>query len=231
MYIVDAVSSFGGVELKIDDWNIDFCATGSQKCLETPPGLGLISVSDGAWKVMENRCEPIRGWYLNLQNLRRYCTMWVDWHPQGPVTIPTSLFVGLRLVLKKILAEGLEQRFERHRRSAKAMRAAVRTMGLEPFVRDEIASNTLTSVRVPQGIKCGDILATMRNDHNIMISGGVGPTEGKIFRIAHMGVTASPSYILPTISALEKSLKKLGYPVVQDSGVKAAEAILDSGRA
>jgi aspartate aminotransferase-like enzyme len=142
--------------------------------------------------------------------------------------MPTPTFMGLRLVLKKIMNEGLQQRFERHRKSAKAVRAALRTMGLELFVRDEIASNTLTSVRVPPGIRLGDIIATMENEHNTMIAGGVGPTQGKIIRIAHMGATASPNYILPALSALEKTLKKLGYPITLDSGVKAAKTILES---
>jgi aspartate aminotransferase-like enzyme len=134
----------------------------------------------------------------------------------------------LRLVLKNILNEGLQQRFERHRKSAKAVRAAMRAMGLELFVRDEIASNTLTSVKVPQGIKLEDIIATMDNEHDTKIAGGVGPTQGKIIRIGHMGATASPNYILPALFALEKTLKKLGYPVTPNSGVKAAETILES---
>ena len=225
LYIVDAVSALGGIDLKTKEWNVDFCITGTQKCLENPPGLGLISVSDKAWDVIDNRREPVRGWYLNLVNLRRYCKMWADWHPQGPETMSTSLFMGLRLVLKKILTEGLDQRFERHRMSAKAVRAAFRAMGLELFVRDEIASNTLTSVRVPQGIKLEDIISIMENEHNTMIAGGVGPTKGKIFRMGHMGVTASPDYILPALSAIEKTLRKLGYSVTPESGVKAAENI------
>jgi len=101
-------------------------------------------------------------------------------------------------------------------------------MGLELFVRDEIASKTLTSAKVPQGIRLGEIIATMESEHNTMIAGGVGPTQGKIIRIGHMGVTASPNYILPALSALEKTLKKLGYPVTLNSGVKAAETVLES---
>jgi len=228
LYVVDAVSALGGIDLRTDDWNIDFCITGTQKCLETPPGLALTSVSSKAWKVMESRRDPIRGWYLNLLNLRRYCNLWADWHPQGPETMPTPTFMGLRLVLKKIMNEGLQQRFDRHKKSAKAVRAAMRAMGLELFVRDEIASNTLTSVKVPLGVKLGDIITTMDNEYNTMIAGGVGPTQGKIIRIGHMGVTASPNYILPALSALEKTLVKLNYPVTLGSGVNTAKTILES---
>jgi len=106
-----------------------------------------------------------------------------------------------------------------------AVRSAMRSMGLRLFVRDEIASNTLTSVTVPQGIQLETLLKIMEEEHNIIIAGGVGRTQGKIFRIGHMGVTASPDYVLPTISALEKTLVKLGFPVATDSGVKAAETI------
>jgi aspartate aminotransferase-like enzyme len=226
LYLVDAVSSLGGIELRTDEWNIDFCITGSQKCLETPPGLAMMSVSDNAWKAMERRKEPIRGWYLNLQNLRRYMIMWADWHPHGPETMATSLFKGLRVALGKILEEGLENRWERHKRAGMAMRSAVRAMGLEPFANDQIASNTLTSVRIPQGVKGTDLLKVMEDEHGMLIAGGVGPTAGKIFRIGHMGATASANYILPAVSSLEISLKKLGYPLELGCGVQAAQRIL-----
>jgi aspartate aminotransferase-like enzyme len=226
LYLVDAVSSLGGIELRTDEWNIDFCITGSQKCLETPAGLAMMSVSDNAWKAMERRKEPIRGWYLNLQNLRRYMIMWADWHPHGPETMATSLFKGLRVALRKILEEGLENRWERHKRAGMAMRSAVRAMGLEPFANDQIASNTLTSVRIPQGVKGTDLLKVMEDEHDTVIAGGVGPTAGKIFRIGHMGATASANYILPAVSSLEISLKKLGYPLELGCGVQAAQRIL-----
>ena len=226
LYLVDAVSSLGGIELRTDEWNIDFCITGSQKCLETPPGLAMMSVSDNAWKAMERRKEPIRGWYLNLQNLRRYMIMWADWHPHGPETMATSLFKGLRVALGKILEEGLENRWERHKRAGMAMRSAVRAMGLEPFANDQIASNTLTSVRIPQGVKGTDLLKVMEDEHGMLIAGGVGPTAGKIFRIGHMGATASANYILPAVSSLEISLKKLGWRLELGCGVQAAQRIL-----
>jgi len=226
LFIVDAVSSLGGIELRTDDWNIDFCITGSQKCLEAPAGLAMVSVSDNAWKAMERRREPIRGWYLNLQNIRRYMIMWADWHPQGPGTMATSLFKGLRVALGRILEEGLEDRWERHKRAGMAMRSAVRAMGLEPFANDQIASNTLTSVRIPQGVKDTDLLKMMEDEHDTVIAGGVGPTAGKIFRIGHMGTTASADYILPAVSSLEESLKKLGWPLELGCGVQAAQRIL-----
>jgi aspartate aminotransferase-like enzyme len=226
LFIVDSVSALGGIELRTDDWNIDFCITGSQKCLEAPPGLAMISVSDNAWKATKRRKEPIRGWYLNLQNIQRYRVMWADWHPQGPATMATSLFKGLRVALGRILEEGLENRWERHRRAGMAMRSAVRAMGLEPFAHDQVASNTLTSVKIPQGINGNDLLKTMEDEHNTIIAGGVGPTAGKIFRIGHMGTTASASFILPTVSSLEESLKKLDWQLELGCGVQAAQRIL-----
>jgi aspartate aminotransferase-like enzyme len=226
LYIVDAVSSLGGIELRTDDWNIDFCITGSQKCLETPAGLAMMSVSDNAWKTMKQRKEPIRGWYLNLQNIQKYMVMWADWHPQGPVTMATSLFKGLKVALGRILEEGLENRWERHKRAGMAMRSAVRAMGLEPFAHDQIASNTLTSVRIPQGVNGKDLLKMMEDEHSTIIAGGVGPTAGKVFRIGHMGTTASAEYILPAVSSLEESLKKLGWPLELGCGVQAAQRIL-----
>jgi aspartate aminotransferase-like enzyme len=226
LYIVDAVSSLGGIELRTDNWSVDFCITGSQKCLEAPAGLAMMSVSEKAWKAMERRKEPIRGWYLNLQNIRRYMVMWADWHPHGPQTMATSLFKGLRVALGRILEEGLENRWERHKRAGMAMRSAVRAMGLEPFAHDKIASNTLTSVRIPQGVNGTDLLKMMEDEHSTIIAGGVGPTAGKVFRIGHMGTTASADYILPAVSSLEESLKKLGWPLELGCGVQAAQRIL-----
>jgi len=138
----------------------------------------------------------------------------------------TALFRALRLSVRKILEEGLEDRFKRHKRVAAAMRAAMSAIGLEPFVRDEIASTTLTSVRVPRGVRAADLLKEMKDEHDTIMAGGVGPTEGKILRVGHMGTTASPRYVLPTISALEISLRKLGHPLQLDSGVAAAQRIL-----
>jgi len=227
LYIVDAVSSLGAVELKSDQWNVDLCIAGSNKCLEGSAGLAVVSVSDKAWKAIEGRKEGIRSWYLNLQNIRRYSVMWADWHPQGPVTMSTSLFVALNVALKRVLKEGLQNRFERHRRIAKAVRGAMRAMSLEPFARDESASHTLTAVRVPPGIKCEDLLKTMEDEHDIIISGGLGPTAGKIFRVGHMGTTASVEYVLPTIYSLQKSLKKLGFAATRDSEAKSIQAILE----
>lgn len=219
-FMVDAISSLAGMNLEMDRWGIDLCVTASQKCLETPPGLGLIAVGERAWKRMESLPES-RGWYLNLLNIRRYSEMWADWHVHGPVTMATSNLLALRAAAERILREGLEKRFRRHEQVAHAFRAGARALGLEPFVRDEIASATMTSLKTPPGIDDKELRGTIDREYGILIAGSVGEMRGKVVRVGHMGMTASSRYVLPTISALEMALARLGYPARSGSGEKA----------
>ncbi len=222
--LVDSVSALGGVDLPVDELGIDFCVSGSQKCLESPAGLSFISVSERAWRFMQARKTPIFGWYLNLLTLRRYRQEWAKWHPQGPNTAPVSLYMALDAALDGILAEGLKARFARHARAARAVRSAVRAVGIKPFVPDGCASRTLTALKMPKGVDGMELRKRMAADHQILLAGGVGGDES-IVRISHMGLTASVEFQAPTMAALERCLALQGMKVAPGRAVRKFEEV------
>jgi len=223
--ICDTVSSMGGIDIKTDEWGLDFCMCGNQKCMQTPPGLGLVSVSEKAWIHMEERKTPVQGWYLNFLNLRRYCRQWSDWHPHGPVTAPTALYAALEVALDHMLEEGLENRFKRHVLNAKALRAGLKAAGIKLFVDNRFASNTITTFIVPDGIDGKKIRKILEDEFKIMISGAPDKIAGRVLRVGHMGVTSARSWILATLTGIIYACNKLGATL--DTG-KALEAALDT---
>ena len=189
-FVVDAVSSLGGEELAMDDWGIDICVTASQKCLEAPPGLASVAVGARAWAVMDRKRDYPAGWYLNLRVWRQYAEEWGEWHP-FPVTLPTNNVLTLRVAIDRLYDEGLEGRIARYRDVALFLRAGLRDLGFELFVEGEYAANVITAVRRLPGMDVADMITTLREEHGIRISGGMGETSGEIFRVGHMGKAGS----------------------------------------
>lgn len=227
--IVDTVSSMGGVDIKTDELGIDFCISGSQKCIGAPTGLGFLSVSKSAWNRIKARKEPVHSWYLNLELLQRYREKSAAWHPQGPNSAPVSLFLSLDQALNEIMEEGLANRFSRHLRTCRALRASIRAMGLKLYVEDDgYASKTLTAICLPDGIKEQPLREYILNKHNILVARGVGKTADYMIRIAHMSMTASEKYLIPTIEAVEDGFDNLGIKV--NRGV-AVDAFISAYRA
>lgn len=219
--MVDAVSSLGGIEVKTDEWNIDLCVTASQKALEAPPGLSLVSVSPKAWKLVESN-QDIHGWYLNLNVWKEYAEEWKDWHP-FPTTMAVNNVLALRRSLKNILEEGLANRFERHKRVAKFFRKAMKNLGFEIFADDEYASNTVTSVKVGSKIDANELIDFLQQKHSIKIAGGVRDLKGKVFRVGHMGPGATYEAIIPVIFAIEDALNNAGQKVKIGESIKNIE--------
>jgi aspartate aminotransferase-like enzyme len=228
--IIDAVSSVGGIEIKTDDWRIDMVCSAGQKALAIPPGIAMISVGSKALEIMEHRKTPIQGYYLNLL---RYRNPPIDplkkWHPT-PQTCSTILIKALWRSLKNILREGLEKCFKRHAIAAKATREGLKAMGLELLVKDErYASNTVTAVEWPSGYDYPRFWRIMYDDYNIML--GNPPehqprgTEHPIFRMAHMGNTASPQYVLMGLAYIERALNRVGFKTKVGQGVAAAQSV------
>ncbi|MEM2068873.1 MAG: alanine--glyoxylate aminotransferase family protein [Nitrososphaerota archaeon] len=211
-YIVDAISSYGAVELRVDDWNIDYCVGYAGKALSSVPGIAPVAISYEVFRFVEDRVWKPSSWFLDLSVWKRYMDKWRPIGHPYPSTVPTHSIVGLREALKIALNEGLENRYERHRIIAAAFREAIRAMGLEIVAPEDYASPTVTAVRSPEGL-CNKIVRGLLEKFNIMISGGLGQLEGKSFRIGHMGLTATPPYILYTISALTRILISLGVKV------------------
>jgi len=204
LLLVDTVASLGGVPLEFDAWGIGLCVSSTQKCLGLAPGLAPLAVSAEAWARIESNQSP--GWYLNLRTWKRFATEWGDSHPH-PVTMPTGLMRALQMSLDAILAEGLESCWEHHRRMAELMRRGLRELGFELLASDEYALPTVTAVRMDRRISAAQLMSRLKRDHGLLIGGGLGELAGKIVRIGHMGPTASPEQILPTLDAIERVLR------------------------
>jgi alanine-glyoxylate transaminase/serine-glyoxylate transaminase/serine-pyruvate transaminase len=199
--IVDAVSSLGGVEVRMDEWGIGACITASQKCLESPTGLALVAVSDWLWPIIE-RTESL-GWYLNLKVWKNIYDREHDYHPH-PTSMSTPLIRALKKSLENILAEGLSQRFKRHIEMSQMLRSGLAELGFEFFLPYEISSPTVISVLGNRKFPADTVVDKLEKKYKIKIAGGVGPTKGKIFRIGCMGSSARPEKIQRLISSLRE---------------------------
>ena len=150
---------------------------------------------------------------MNLLTLKRYQDEWRNWHPQGPNTAPVSLYVALNTALDRIIKEGLKERIGRHKKVTTALREAVQEIGFELFVEDSVASKTVTSIKLPQGLDGEELRKIIADDFNILLGGGLGETKNSVIRIGHMGMTASSEFILPTLNAIELASSRLGFKV------------------
>jgi alanine-glyoxylate transaminase/serine-glyoxylate transaminase/serine-pyruvate transaminase len=209
--IVDAISSMGGVALAVDEWGIDLCVTSSNKCLECPPGLAPISVSERAWQIMDSK-DTRPGWYLNLRTWKEYAAKWESWHPY-PTTVPGNSVLALHASLVRIMEEGLEKRYAHYARIAQAVRTGLQALGFEMFVRDEYASPLTTAVRSHGELPADELQKFLREEHGIFIGGGIGPLEGQIFRVGHMGASASWAGTLTFLFAVEDCMRRRGLKV------------------
>ena len=222
LLIVDAVTSLGGMKVTVDGWGIDVCYSATQKCLGCPPGLAPITVSPRGEAVLAGRKTPVQSWYLDLGLISGYWSQTRTYHH----TPPTTMIYGLREGLRVILEEGLDARFQRHARSAAALRAGLEGLGLELFAQENARLDTLTSVRIPEGITDANVRGKLLREYNIEIGGGLGPVAGKIWRIGLMGENATTSAVLSLLSALEEVLPQEGYEVARGQGVAAAQRAL-----
>ena len=214
--VVDAISGLGAIDLKTDDWSVDMVVSGSQKGLMLPPGLGFISVSAKAFKLIENSKSP--RYYFDLKKAKKA----LDKNDTA-FTSAITLIIALNEALKMIKQDGLENVFSRHKKMADATRAAMIGLGLELFA-PTAASDVVTAVKVPQGIDGEKLVKTMRDTYGVTIAGGQAELKGKIFRIAHMGFIEEFD-IIAGISCLEKVLNQMGYKFNLGAGVKAAEEV------
>ncbi|MDR2544993.1 MAG: alanine--glyoxylate aminotransferase family protein [Methanobrevibacter sp.] len=213
LYVVDTVSSLGGDHVDVDKYGIDICFTGSQKCLAAPPGMAAVTVSDDGWKVIDNVKSST--YYLDLKKYRKYG---VGTPPETPYTPSVTLIYGLYEALKIIEEEGLDARIKRHEKAAKATREAAKALGLKLFPKEEISSATVTAINMPDGMSDSELRGTMRNEYKVELAGGQDHLKGNVFRIGHMGNITYKELAI-TFSALEMTLKKLGFDVDLGSGV------------
>lgn len=217
LLVVDAISGLGACDIRTDEWGVDICVSGSQKGLMLPPGLAFVSVSDKAWRFTEtSRCPK---YYFNFTKQR------IALEKKSPTayTPGVSLIVALDKSLARIKEEGIDNVLERHARLASATREAVKTLGLSLLSKKP--ANAVTAINVPSNIDGGALKRTLDKKYGVSVAGGQADLKGKIIRIAHLGYMGEFD-IITAISALELSLKDLGYKVELGKGVAKAMEIL-----
>lgn len=225
LLVVDAVSSYGGMELDMDGWGVDYCVGYASKALAGVAGAVPVAVGKAAWETVRNRKRPVPGRFLNLLVWRKFIDEWRSWGHPHPTTMPVSVILAFGKALKLALTEGLEKRYRRHQVVARAVRVGLRRMGLEVLPREDEASATV-SVFKAEGELGSQIRKTLANQYHIMIAGGLSKLEGKVLRIGHMGNTASLPHVAHTLGALTMTLKGLGYGNTVFEGLPAALEIL-----
>jgi len=220
LLMTDAVVTLGGCEVATDRWEADVVVAGTQKCLSCPSGLAPITYNARAEAVLGNRRTRIRSNYLDLVQLQRY------WSPDrfNHHTAPTSMVFGLREALRACLVEGLEARFERHRRHGAALRAGLEVMGLRLFGSEPESGRLpfITPVMVPDGVDELRVRQRMVSEFGVEIGAAFGPLQGRIWRIGTMGYSAQRQNILLGLAALEASLSAEGFSLPRGAGVAAA---------
>ncbi|NNG65706.1 pyridoxal-phosphate-dependent aminotransferase family protein [Caldanaerobacter subterraneus] len=180
--IVDAVSSLGGIPLKMDEWGIDAVITCSQKCLMSPPGLSFIALSDRAWEMTKTSNLP--KYYFDLRKAREGV---LKPKPDTPATPAVSTIMAVAKATDMLLEKGLDNVYKKQSEYGKKVRKYVKELGLDLLPSEEVASDLITAIKVPERYKASDIINYMKEKHRVLITGGQGPLKGKIIRIGHMG--------------------------------------------
>jgi aspartate aminotransferase-like enzyme len=214
LLVVDAVSSLGGIELRMDEWEIDVVVTGSQKALMLPPGLSFCAVGPKAWEAVEKARMP--KFYWDFRSYRKSAQ-----RGQTPYTPAVSLWFGLAEALEMIQNEGLEAIQQRHNVMGRMTRAGAKALGLKLLAAEDVASDTVTAVVAPEGIAPSDIRRIMMERYRMELAGGQKQLKDTVFRIGHLGYVTPPD-VLTCLAALECTLAELDFPVELGAAVQAA---------
>jgi len=218
LFLVDTVTSLGGHEVAVDDWGIDICYSGSQKCISCPPGLAPFTANQTALATLQARTHKVQSWYLDLSLLSAYWSTSRFYHHTAPISMIYAFHEALALIAE----EGLEARIQRHLRHGLALQTGLEAMGLTLHAQEGYRLSVLTSVRIPSGVDDLRVRKKLLNESGIEIGGGLGPLKGQIWRIGLMGHSSSTENVLLLLSTLEKLLVEEGYSVEPGAGMIAA---------
>ncbi len=221
--IVDAVTSLGGTELKVDEWEIDAIYSGTQKCLSCVPGISPVSFSERAVERIKNRQTKVQSWFLDMNLVMGY---WGGGAKRAyHHTAPINTLYALHESLVMLQAEGLEQAWARHALNHQALRAGVEAMGLEFVVETAARLPQLNSITVPAGVDEAAVRTELLNRYSLEIGAGLGALAGKIWRIGLMGFGSNQKNVLNCLGALDAVLSDMNAPIQRGVAVAAAKAI------
>lgn len=218
LLVVDAVTSLGGCELDVDALKIDVCYSGSQKCLNCPPGLSPITFSERAVDTIANRKTKVQSWYLDMSLIEKYWSEGRAYHHTAPI----SMIYGLREALRIVYEEGLEKRWIRHKKNSQAFISGIEAMGLEMYAEKEHRLPSLNSVAIPNGVSDTNVRSTLLNEFNIEVGGGLGPAKGRIWRVGLMGINSNENTVVIALESLERAIMKERTEPAKGEGVRAA---------
>jgi alanine-glyoxylate transaminase/serine-glyoxylate transaminase/serine-pyruvate transaminase len=221
LFLVDAVTSLGGLPLEVDAWQIDACYSGTQKCLSCPPGLSPVTFSPEALRIMDQRSTKVTSWYLDMSMLRNYWGSDRVYHHTAPINMNYGLLEALRMIDE----EGLDNRIARHKLNHRALRAGLEAMGLSYVPQHSLT--TLNAVHVPEGVDDAKVRSRLLNEYGIEIGAGLGPFKGKAWRIGLMGSSSTRRNVILVLSALEALLGDQGFPLDRGAAVAAASKVYD----
>lgn len=221
LLLVDAVTSLAGCPLKIDEWGIDACYSGTQKCLSCPPGLAPVTFSPAAQDAMRKRHRAVQSWYLDLSMLEKYWGEDRVYHHTAPISMNYALREALRLVCE----EGLEARYRRHERNHRALAAGLAALGMGLAAQDGHRLWMLNSVTIPDGVDDRSVRRQLLETHGIEIGAGLGAFAGNVWRIGLMGEASTQANVELVLDALESVLAAHGHACPHGAGVAAAHAV------
>ena len=222
--IVDAVTSLGGCELRVDDWGIDAIYSGTQKCLSCVPGISPVSFNDRAIDVVKNRKTRVQSWFMDLNLVMAY------WAGEGKRayhhTAPVNAMYALHESLVMLQAEGLENAWKRHQDNHLALRAGIEAMGLEFIVDEDSRLPQLNAVTIPEGVDEAAVRSTLLNQFNLEIGAGLGALAGKVWRIGLMGYSSRAENILLCLGSLDAVLTDMGAKINSGAAIPAAQTLM-----
>ncbi|MCQ1529078.1 pyridoxal-phosphate-dependent aminotransferase family protein [Lutispora saccharofermentans] len=219
LLVVDAVTSLGGTDLKIDEWGIDACYSGTQKALSCPPGLSPVTFGKKAIEALNNRKTKVNSWYLDLSMIQNYWGQERTYHHTAPI----NMIYGLREALLMVYEEGLEERFKRHQLNSDAFVAGVEAMGLKMVVKNkEHRLPTLNAVSIPEGVEDAAVRKYLLEKYGIEIGGGLGDFKGKAWRVGLMGESSSRNNVILLLGALGDAFMAQGHRADVGAAITAA---------
>lgn len=216
-FFVDAVASAGIEKIDMCNWGIDVVVTGSQKGMEAPPGLGIVTITQKMLDYLDTL--PENGWYTSLKLWCEYYEKWHDWHP-FPVTLPTNTILALRKSMEKMFAHGPESRQQLYCGVSDRFRKAVGALGLSPYPQEGEQAHGLTSISAGGKFDPAELVTYFRTDHNILISGSFGDLKKDVFRIGHMSTEQClTKNLVRVIEVIGRFLTEKGIPADTDRAV------------
>ncbi|HEX7022557.1 MAG TPA: aminotransferase class V-fold PLP-dependent enzyme [Trueperaceae bacterium] len=201
LFMVDAVTTVGMLEFRMADWGIDYAYTGSQKCLSAPPGVAPVALSDRALEAVRSRHAPVSTWYSDVLGMLNY------WQPDAGGrkyhhTVPVQLHWATGEAIRAALEEGVAARTARARQLGEAALHALGTAGFRGFIPEAFRLPTVLAVALPEGLDDSAVRGRLRNEYFISVTGGLGETAGKIWRLGLMGENARPANYYRLLEAL-----------------------------